>query len=253
MSIALDDAQLLRFSRHILLPQLGVEGQQAIAQSRVLLIGLGGLGSPIALYLASSGVGELILVDDDHVDLGNLQRQIVHQQASLGMNKAVSAAERLAALNPEALYRVIEHRLNQAELVNIATDVDLIVDASDNFATRYLLNAVSLKTRVPLVSGAAIRFEGQISVFNARPESPCYRCLYPEQLGDEEQRCSENGVIAPLVGVIGSLQALEALKILARIGTSLDGKLTIFDALQQQWRTIKLAKDPHCPDCSSEP
>jgi len=246
----MDDAQLLRYSRHVLLPQVGVEGQKKIGRSRVLLIGLGGLGSAVSLYLASAGVAELILVDDDRVDLGNLQRQIVHSESSLGVNKAESAAQRLNAINPEPHYRVIPHRLSDTELLELAGQCDLIVDACDNFATRYQLNRISLRSGKALVSGAAIRFEGQVGVFNRQANSACYRCLYPEESAEEVLNCSETGVFAPLVGIVGSLQALEALKLLADIGQSLDNRLLLFDALRQQWRTLQLSKDSECPDCA---
>lgn len=244
-----DDDQLLRYSRHILLPQMDLEGQLKLARARVLIVGLGGLGSPVAMYLAASGVGHLTLVDDDRVDLSNLQRQIVHREAAIGENKARSAAQALLAINSGIGLATIERRLDDAELEEQARQVDVVVDCSDNFVTRRAVNRACVTAKTPLVSGAAIRLEGQLAVFDPRQEaSPCYQCLYPE-LPDEQLTCAESGVLAPVVGVIGSLQALEAIKLLAGIGHKSWGRLTLFDAAAGQFRQFTLAKDLACPIC----
>ena len=245
----MNDDQLLRYSRHLLLPEIEVAGQEKLLNARVLLIGLGGLGSPIAMYLTAAGVGELVIVDHDRVEMSNLQRQIIHRTRALGQPKAESAAEALWAMNPDTRITAITHKLNEEQLTEQATQADLIIDATDNFTTRHLINRVSVATSTPLVSGAAIRFEGQITVFDRRQdESPCYHCLYPDN-GDENLTCSESGVISPLVGVIGSMQALEAVKLLAGQPT-LHGRLLMFDGLHSQWQTLKLSRDRHCPVCS---
>jgi len=246
----MNDEKLLRYSRQIMLPQIGVEGQQALQQSHVLLIGLGGLGSPVAMYLAAAGVGTLTLVDHDKVDLSNLQRQIVHTTADIGRPKVESAHDHLRALNPDINIYTISHKLDKTALVEQASQADLVIDATDNFAVRFLINEVCVQTKTPLVSGAAIRLEGQVSVFrNDKDDSPCYHCLYKDE-GELDQSCSANGVLAPLVGIIGSIQALEALKILANFGEDLNGRLLILDANTMEWRSIKLKKDPGCPVCS---
>lgn len=246
------DAELLRYSRHLLLPDLDVSGQLALANSRVLVIGLGGLGSPLAMYLAASGVGHLTLVDDDQVELSNLQRQIAHDESGLGLNKARSAARRLQALNSSIEVAVIEHRLDEAELQRQVQAVDLVADCSDNFITRRAVNSACVAGKKPLVSAAAIGLEGQLAVFDARqPESPCYQCLYPE-LDDEQLSCAQSGVLAPVVGVMGSLQALETLKVLANLGQSLVGRLLLFDAARAQFRELKLARDLDCPVCNGQ-
>lgn len=243
------DEELLRYSRHILLPELDVQGQLKLARSRVLIIGLGGLGSPVALYLAASGVGHLVLVDDDRVDLSNLQRQIVHREAALGVNKARSAAKALFEVNSAVAVTVIEARLDEAELEAQARQADVLVDCSDNFITRRAVNRACVAAKTPLVSGAAIRLEGQLAVFDPREAaSPCYQCLYPE-LSDEQLTCAESGVMAPVVGVIGSLQALEAIKLLASVGQASWGRLLLFDALAGQFRHFTLTKDLACPIC----
>jgi molybdopterin/thiamine biosynthesis adenylyltransferase len=247
----MDDQQLLRYSRHILLPEIGVEGQQKLLGAHALLVGCGGLGSPAALFLVASGVGVLTLCDGDAVDLTNLQRQILHRTASVGMNKAVSARAALAEINPEVNVIALPERVDKARLLALAGQADIVLDCSDNFATRYSLNRVCAQLKKPLVSGAATRFEGQVSVFDLRhAHSPCYCCLYPEQGISEETRCAVMGVFAPLVGVIGSLQAAEALKLLLGIGTSLCGKLLLMDALHMELRTVKLKKDAACPVCA---
>ncbi len=249
---AMNDDQLLRYSRHIMLPDLDIEGQEKLLASHALIIGLGGLGSPVAMYLAAAGVGELTLVDFDSVDLSNLQRQIAHSSERIGVNKAQSAAQTLSALNPDINIHVIEQRLDGERLQQLVAGVNLVLDCTDNFATRFAINAACVAARVPLVSGAAIRLEGQVSVFDSRqPNSPCYRCLYEESTDD--LTCAANGVLAPLVGVIGSLQALEALKLLAGFGDSLAGRLQLFDARRGQWREMKLPRDPECPVCGADP
>jgi adenylyltransferase/sulfurtransferase len=246
----MDDEQLLRYSRHILLPGLDVEGQEALLRSRVLIVGMGGLGCPVALYLAASGVGELHLADDDTVDLSNLQRQIAHGSADIGRGKVDSVAESIHALNTDI--RVVPHsvRLSGEALAEAVAGVDLVVDASDNFTTRFALNRACYTARKPLVSGAAIRGEGQLSVFDFRREdSPCYRCLYHEA-DDAALNCSESGVLAPVVGIIGSMQALEALKCLSGLGEPLVGRLLLFDGINMELRQLNLRRDPACPVCS---
>ncbi len=246
----LTDEQLLRYSRQIMLPQIGIEGQQRLRGSRVLLVGLGGLGSPVAMYLAAAGVGHLVLADDDQVDLTNLQRQIVHRSADIGRPKVASAADTLRALNPEVRITTIETRLDGDNLDEQVIDADVVVDGSDNFATRFALNDACVRAAKPLVSGAAIRMEGQVAVFRAdRHDSPCYRCLYRDE-GELEQTCSENGVLAPLVGVIGSIQALEVVKILVGTGEDLSGRLLLLDGERMEWRTLTLRRDPACPVCN---
>ncbi len=244
----MDDQQLLRYSRQIMLPEIGFEGQQKLLQSRVLIIGLGGLGSPVAMYLAAAGVGELVLVDFDRVDLSNLQRQIIHTSGSIGLPKVESARHTLADINPECQIHCINQQLEGSALAEQVTKADLVIDASDNFATRFALNEASVATQTPLISGAAIRMEGQVSLFTGIPGDPCYRCLYGDAI-EVEQTCSENGVLAPVVGIIGSIQATEAIKVLTGAGTPLKGRLLILDALHMQWRSLKLSADPDCPVC----
>lgn len=246
----MDDHQLLQFSRHIMLPDFDVEGQEKLLQASILLIGAGGLGSPIALYLGAAGVGTLTIVDDDQVDTSNLQRQIAHRTADVGVNKAKSAAISVQAINPFATVRAIQQRLPVESLQQEVDQADLVIDATDNSATRYLLNQLCWQQRTPLVSGAAVRWEGQIGVFDPRQESPCYQCLYPDTQADTAQNCAENGVISPLVGVIGSMQALEAIKCLTGVGESLVGTLLFFDAKYGQWQRISLTKNPTCPVCA---
>jgi len=247
----MDDAQLLRYSRQILLPQINLDGQQQLAQKTVLIIGLGGLGSPVAMYLAAAGVGHLILVDGDRVDLSNLQRQIIHDTPHIGFYKSISAQIRLQALNPEIKLTTFTERFSGENLTHQIKAADVVVDCSDNFATRFMINATCLYAKKPLVSGAVIRFTGQVTTFlPENKESPCYCCLYPEE-GETEETCSQTGIIAPLAGIIGSIQAVETLKILLNIGQILCGKLLLLDAYTMEWRTLKLRKDPHCPLCSS--
>jgi molybdopterin-synthase adenylyltransferase len=247
----MDDPQLLRYSRQILLPQIGLEGQKKLLAARVLIIGVGGLGSPVVMYLAASGVGHLVLVDYDMVELSNLQRQIVHTTDRLGMHKVASAQHALAALNPEVQVTAIAGQLDPEALMEQVQLADAVVDCSDNFATRFALNRVCVANKTPLISGAAIRLEGQVAVFRAdRLDAPCYRCLYKDmdELGES---CSQTGVLAPLVGIIGSIQATETIKVLLDIGETLTGRLLILDALTMEWRSIKLRKDPDCPVCGS--
>lgn len=245
----MEDNQLLRFSRQIMLPSIDIEGQEKLLESRVLIIGLGGLGSPAAMYLAASGVGELVLVDFDQVDLTNLQRQIIHTTNRIGMKKVASATETLQALNPECKVTTIDHMLDADEINLHVASVDLVIDCTDNFSTRFTINNACVNNRIPLVSGAAIRMEGQVSVFTGQPGDPCYRCLYNNE-NETDNTCSENGVLAPVVGIIGSIQATEAIKVLTGVGTTLNGKLMLLDAMQMQWRTLTLKADPNCPVCS---
>jgi adenylyltransferase/sulfurtransferase len=246
----MNDEQLLRYSRQILMPAIGTEGQQKLQAAHVAIIGAGGLGSPVAMYLASAGVGQLTIVDDDNVELSNLQRQLLHTDSDIGRTKVDSAAESLHTINPEVRVNTLASRLDTPQLKLLASEADILVDASDNFVTRFAINAACVATGTPLVSGAAVRMEGQLSVFiPGRDNSPCYRCLYRE--GDEpDQTCTDNGVLAPIVGIIGSLQALETLKLLLDIGKPLCGRVLIFDGLDHEWRSIKLSRDPDCPVCS---
>jgi len=245
----MNDEQLLRYSRQILLPQFGTEGQQKLLDAHVLIIGMGGLGSPVAMYLAAAGVGELTLVDHDTVDLSNLQRQILHRNDNIGQPKVDSAQHNLAQLNDEISIHTVNKKLDDDELQQLVSRVDLVVDATDNFPTRFAINRACVRHKKPLVSGAAIRLEGQVGIFDLRREdSPCYRCLYDEQ-GGVPETCSENGVMAPMVGIIGSIQALEVIKLLTDTGETLAGKLLISDGLHQEWRSMKLRKDPACPVC----
>lgn len=245
----MNDNQLLRYSRQIMLPNFDIDGQQKLLDAHVLIMGLGGLGSPVAMYLAAAGVGKLTLVDFDFVDLSNLQRQIIHNTETLSQPKVESAAAAIVKLNPEVETVCINQKLDEQELLDLLSNVTLLVDATDNFATRFMINRACYVSRTPLVSGAAIRMEGQVSVFDfTNPKSPCYRCLYDED-GDEDNTCSENGVMAPMVGIIGSIQAMEAIKLISHYGETLTGKLLITDAMFQDWRTMKLKKAPNCPVC----
>nr|WP_199864104.1 MULTISPECIES: molybdopterin-synthase adenylyltransferase MoeB [Pseudomonas] len=244
------DQELLRYSRQVLLSQVDIQGQLRLKGSRALIVGLGGLGSPVALYLAAAGVGELHLADFDTVDVTNLQRQVLHDSTSVGISKVDSAIARLGAINPEIA--LVAHRaaLDEDSLSAAVAAVDLVLDCSDNFATRHAVNAACFAAGKPLVSGAAIRLEGQLSVFDPRrPESPCYHCLYGEG-SDAELTCSEAGVVGPLVGLVGSLQALEALKLLAQFGDVLVGRLLLIDALGTHFREMRVKRDPKCPVCS---
>lgn len=248
----MNDNQLLRYSRHILLPQIEYEGQEKLTQSHALIVGAGGLGSPVALYLAASGVGQLTICDYDEVDLTNLQRQIIHTTQSVGINKAVSAQEALYEINPEVDVKTVKQKSTKEEMVALVKAADVVIDCSDNFATRYALNRICYAEKKPLVSGAAVRFEGQITVFDFRhADTPCYSCLFPESDDNQEQRCAENGVFSPLVGMIGTGQAAEALKCLMNIGETLEGRLLMLDALSAEWRTIKFAKNAACRVCGN--
>ncbi|MDP2380031.1 MAG: molybdopterin-synthase adenylyltransferase MoeB [Pseudohongiella sp.] len=246
----MNDQQLLRYSRQIMLPAFDVEGQQRLLLATVIIVGLGGLGSPVSMYLAAAGVGHLILVDDDDVDLSNLQRQIVHAEHSVGVSKVQSAATTIKALNQDTRVTAVKQRLDEAALTHLlATGVDLVIDACDNFNTRFMINQACVTAGVPLVSGAAIRLEGQVAVFDSRrSESPCYQCLYRAS-DDEQMSCARNGVLAPVVGIIGSMQALEAIKVLTGLGQDLCGRLLLFDAFSSVWRELRLPRDPACPVC----
>jgi adenylyltransferase/sulfurtransferase len=245
-----NDEQLLRYSRHILLPEIGVEGQAKLLAAHALVIGAGGLGSPAALYLASAGVGTITLADGDTVDLTNLQRQILHTTAAVGRPKAASGRDMLAKLNPEVRVVALEERLDAVRLGELVARADVVLDCSDNFATRHAANRACVKHRRALVSGAGVRFDGQISVFDLRrDDSPCYGCLFPEDATIEEERCAVMGVFAPLTGIIGATQAAEALKLLAGAGEPLCGRLLLLDALRMEWRSIRLKKDPACKVC----
>jgi len=246
----MDDAQLLRYSRHILLDEIGIEGQRRLLAARALVIGAGGLGSPVALYLGSAGVGRITLVDHDHVDLTNLQRQVAHTLARVGSAKAESARAAIAAINPEVRVDVHLQRADADALDAWVGEADVVLDCSDNFKTRHAVNAACVRHRVPLVSGAAIRFDGQISVFDSRDaRCPCYACVFPPDAALEEVACATLGVFAPLVGIIGTMQAAEALKLLAGVGSSLAGRLQMIDARSMQWSEMRLARQPHCSVC----
>ncbi len=246
----MNDEQLLRYSRHILLPQIGIEGQERLLAARALVIGAGGLGSPLALYLAAAGVGSITLCDDEAVDLTNLQRQIVHRTASVGHKKVESARATLAAINPEVEVVALAERVDERRIEELAVRHDVVIDGSDNFATRHAVNRVCVRLGKPLVSGAAVRFDGQVAVFDLRrPDSACYACLFPEAGEAEDVRCAVMGVFAPLTGIIGSIQAAETLKLLSGAGETLAGRLLLLDALAMQIRTIRLQRDPACPVC----
>lgn len=246
----MNDDQLLRYSRHILLDELGVSGQEKIINSRVLIIGAGGLGSAAALFLGSSGVGQITICDDDRVDLTNLQRQIIHNTESIGERKVDSAKKTLNLINPEVTVDTIESRVSGDHLEELVDQSSVVLDCSDNFETRHNVNKACVKSKTPLVSGASIKFDGQLVVFDSRqPNSPCYQCLFPEEKNLEETRCAVMGVFSPLVGIIGTAQAAEALKLISGTGQQSWGKLFLFDALSFEWRSIKLNKDPACPVC----
>ena len=250
----MNDEQLLRYSRHILLSELGIEGQERLLGSHAVVIGAGGLGSPIALYLASAGVGRITLCDNENVDLTNLQRQIVHRTSSVGRRKVDSARATLAEINPEIQVVALAQRVNEPELKELAEKADVVLDASDNFATRHAVNRACVALGKPLVSGAAVRFDGQVSVFDLRgPNAPCYACLFPEGTESEDIPCSVMGVFAPLTGIVGTIQAAEALKVLTGAGETLNGRLLLIDALTMEIRTVKLSKDPSCPVCAARP
>jgi molybdopterin-synthase adenylyltransferase len=244
------DEQLLRYSRHILLEALGIEGQTRILGTHALIIGAGGLGSPAALYLASAGIGKITLVDDDTVDFTNLQRQILHTQARVGVTKAESGKQALAAINPDIEIVPLQQRLSGQALDALVATADIVLDCTDNFATLHAINRACVHHKKPLVSGAAIRFDGQISVYDMRhDDSPCYHCLFPEGDDVEEVRCAVMGVFAPLTGIIGTMQAAEALKLAAGIGETLTGRLLLLDSLSMEWRSVRFKKDGACAVC----
>lgn len=250
----MNDQQLLRYARHILLDELGIEGQEKFLAAHVLVVGAGGLGSPAALYMATAGVGALTLVDDDTVELSNLQRQILHTTASVGRPKVESGRDMLAAFNPEIHVNAKVERLNGAALSQAVAQADVVLDCTDNFATRHAINRACVQHRKPLVSGAAIRFDGQISVYDLRDaHAPCYHCLFPEADDVEAANCATMGVFAPLVGIIGSMQAAEALKLLSGVGDSLSGRLLWLDARSMEWRSVKVQRDLECPVCAHRP
>ena len=248
----MNDDQLLRYSRHILLDELGIEGQRRLLAAHALVIGAGGLGSPVALYLATAGVGTITIVDGDTVDLTNLQRQIAHNLSRVGAPKANSAAQTMRAINPDVRVHALHERVDAARLDALVATADVVIDCSDNFATRHAVNAACVAHAKPLVSGAAIGFDGQLSVYDTRDASrPCYACLFPSDAVFEEVRCATMGVFAPLVGIIGSMQAAEALKLLAGIGSSLAGRLQMLDARTMEWTEIAMARTPGCPVCAA--
>lgn len=248
----MDDRQLIRYSRHIMLPQIDLDGQEKLLAGHVLLIGAGGLGSPASLYLASAGVGRLTICDGDVVDLTNLQRQIVHRESTIGVNKSESARRALAEINTDCKVTAIQHRVEEAQLMELVSSADVVVDACDNFATRYAVNRACVAWRKPLVSGAAIRFSGQLAVFDMRQDdAPCYHCLFPESGTEEAESCALMGVFAPLTGMIGSMQAGEAIRLLAGKPSPLAGSLVLFDAGGMDWQKVTLTKDPSCKVCST--
>ena len=248
----MDDQQRLRYSRHLLLNEFGEEAQERLLASHALVIGAGGLGSSALLYLAASGVGRITICDGDRVELTNLQRQIVHRLDALGQPKASSAAATLATLNPDIRVDALEERAGPERIAALVRDADVVLDCSDNFATRHAINRACVAARKPLVSGAGIRFDGQVAVFDLRVEgAPCYHCLFAEDAQSAEDRCATMGVFAPLVGIIGTIQAAEAIKLLAGIGETLAGRLMMFDSLSSRWHEVRLARDPHCRICGA--
>lgn len=247
----MNDDELLRYSRQIMLPDIEIEGQEKLLNANVLIVGMGGLGSPIALYLAAAGVGHLQLADDDDVDLSNLQRQIIHGTSDIGRSKVESARESILELNPKTKVTIFKRRFDKLSLQETVSSIDLIIDATDNFATRFTINEVAVATKTPAIFGAAVQLEGQILVYDPARESACYQCLY-KNASDAALNCAENGVAAPVVGIIGSCQAMEALKILVGIGTSSAGYLQVFDARNMEWRKLSLPRDPKCPTCAGQ-
>ena len=249
----MNDKQLIRYSRHILLPDIEYEGQLNLINGHILIVGAGGLGSAASIYLAASGIGKITICDFDNVDLSNLQRQILHTDKCIGINKALSAKSSLELINPEVKIFGIEQRLDIEQMKKLADDVDVIIDCSDNFLTRYSLNQIAYDLKKPLVSGAAIGFDGQVSVFDFRDEdTPCYQCLFPDTGEDQELRCSDHGIFSPIVGIIGCTQAAEAMKIILRVGKSLMGRLLILESKDMNWKTLKVPKDPYCKVCSNK-
>jgi molybdopterin/thiamine biosynthesis adenylyltransferase len=248
----MNDQQLLRYSRHILLDAIGIEGQERLLAAHALVIGAGGLGSPAAFYLASAGVGHITLVDHDTVDLTNLQRQILHTTDRIGQAKVESGRRTLAGINPDIEVTALAERLEGARLQEVVATADVVLDCSDNFATRHAVNAACVDAGVPLVSGAAIRFDGQVAVFDStRPDAPCYACLFPPGQEFEEVQCATMGVFAPLVGIIGTTQAAEALKLLCGMGEPLAGRLLLLDAMAMDWTSIRIARNAACPVCGA--
>ena len=246
----LSDEELLRYSRQIMLQQIDIDGQQKLSDASVLVVGVGGLGSPVALYLAAAGIGSLTLVDDDQVDSSNLQRQIIHQESCQGIDKVESAKQRLEQINPSCKLELINKRLDKSSIENLLSNIDLVVDCCDNFETRFMLNEVCWQSKTPLVSGAAIRWEGQLTTFLMEPDSACYACLYDNDT-HTDQSCSENGVLGPIVGTIGSLQALEAIKVITGAGTPSAGCLILFDGIDLSFNKIKFRKKKGCLVCSN--
>ncbi|CAN1514274.1 molybdopterin-synthase adenylyltransferase MoeB [Limnohabitans sp. B9-3] len=246
----MNDDQLLRYSRHILLDEVGIEGQQQLIDSHVLIVGAGGLGSPVALYLAASGVGHITIADHDTVDLTNLQRQIAHSTDRVGEAKVTSAAKAMHALNPEVRITALAHQLDATELDHLVPTVHVVVDCCDNFTTRQAVNAACVKHQVPLVSGAAIRMDGQLAVYDARDaQSPCYACIFPPDTAPEEVRCATMGVLAPLVGVIGTMQSMETVKLITGMGSRLVGRLQMLDGRGMEWNEMRVKRNPNCPVC----
>ena len=248
----MNDQALLRYSRQIILPEIGIEGQQALLDSTLLLIGMGGLGSPTAMYLAASGVGNLIIVDFDKVEISNLQRQIIHHTQDIGKAKVDSAREKMLAINPDINVEVINQKLDETALGELVRRVDIVLDGTDNFTTRFEINKACVTHKKPLVSAAVIRFEGQLSVFKGyKTDQPCYQCLYSKE-GHSDENCTDNGILAPVAGVMGTMQALQAIKTILNLGEQLTGKLMIVDALDLTFRTIGINKDDSCPVCSNK-
>ncbi|HUQ27022.1 MAG TPA: HesA/MoeB/ThiF family protein [Usitatibacter sp.] len=249
----MDDRQRLRYSRHLLLNEFAEEAQERLLSSHALVVGAGGLGSCALLYLASSGVGRITICDGDTVDLTNLQRQVVHRNDAIGRPKASSAAATLASLNPDIRIEPLDERAGPERLLALVRGADVVLDCSDNFATRHALNRACVDSRKPLVSGAGIRFDGQIAVFDLRrDDAPCYQCLFPEEGTAQEERCATLGVFAPLVGIVGTFQAMEAIKLLTGVGETLAGRLMLFDALASRWHEVRLARDPQCRACGAQ-
>ena len=249
----MNDDQLLRYSRHILLDDVGIEGQQRLVDSHVLIVGAGGLGSPVAMYLAASGVGHISIADHDVVDLTNLQRQIAHTTARVGHPKVESAAQAMLALNPEVRVTALAHKLDAAQLDTLVPTVTVVVDCCDNFETRQAVNAACVTHKVPLVSGAAIRMDGQLAVYDARDDqSPCYACIFPPDQAPEEVLCSTMGVLAPLVGVMGTIQAMETVKLITGMGSRLTGRLQMLDGRSMEWNEVRLQRNPSCPVCGGQ-
>lgn len=248
----MNDNQLLRYSRQIMLPQVDIAGQQKLLDAKVLIIGVGGLGSPAALYLAAAGVGQITLYDNDCVDLSNLQRQITHYTQDIGADKVISTQQTLNNINPDVKVIAVKQRLAGAALLQEVQAADVVLDCSDNFSTRFAINAACVQSQTPLVSGAAIRFEGQVAVFTpGQDDSPCYNCLYSHD-GEEAQNCALNGVLAPVTGIIGSIQAMEAMKIIMQIGKHLAGRLLLLDGLSMEWQSMRLKRNPQCPCCGTK-